>query len=588
METTNGRIIGQDFFDLRSRVGAALNALAKLAPEAGANAEHAAMLENLVTTLKDPFVFVVVGEVNVGKSTFLNALLAAEITQTGVIPTTDKILFFKHGPQLKRFSVSRTLDEVHAPVDCLRDFHIVDTPGTNSIANEHQEITERFVPNADLVIFVFSAMNPWGASAWQFLDKVHRHWMRHVIFVLQQCDLRTEEEIAAILDYMRMLCRQRFDREFPIFPVSAKKAYLARSGGLDRDRLMAESGFLPLESHISQAIGSTGQRLGKLTAALHTAGGVLSAAATSTGSRFAAREEKSRVLREIEYELMQAEDRTHSKLAPGIEATELDFERESGVTLARVRGSFTAGAALRSVFREKRTVTGLERSLLEHVRATSIERWSNASKIIEDDITTTAERLADRMTTDLKVQMRDELQPDPEFWQLQKQHFVNRVDEVLQRSVEKLELERSLQPMLSQTRKAAAGMVFVALLSLAGAMVLGLQKHWMYMGLVIGGGLVISGVLWFMCIRALKRTKLATAERLAAAKPELRSHLASQLYDEVRSLYEHFTRILQPTRDKLTEQETRHAALQSQLRAVEQTFHGLDRELSAIVTVTPR
>jgi hypothetical protein len=285
---------------------------------------------------------------------------------------------------------------------------------------------------------------------------------------------------------------------------------------------------------------------------------------------------------------MQAEDRTHSKLAPGIEATELDFERESGVTLARVRGSFTAGAALRSVFREKRTVTGLERSLLEHVRATSIERWSNASKIIEDDITTTAERLADRMTTDLKVQMRDELQPDPEFWQLQKQHFVNRVDEVLQRSVEKLELERSLQPMLSQTRKAAAGMVFVALLSLAGAMVLGLQKHWMYMGLVIGGGLVISGVLWFMCIRALKRTKLATAERLAAAKPELRSHLASQLYDEVRSLYEHFTRILQPTRDKLTEQETRHAALQSQLRAVEQTFHGLDRELSAIVTVTPR
>jgi hypothetical protein len=110
----------------------------------------------------------------------------------------------------------------------------------------------------------------------------------------------------------------------------------------------------------------------------------------------------------------------------------------------------------------------------------------------------------------------------------------------------------------------------------------------MYMGLVIGGGLVISGVLWFMCVRGLKRTKLATAERLAAAKPELRSYLASQLYDEVRNLYEHFKRILQPTRDKLTEQETRHAALQSQLRAVEQTFHGLDRELSAIVTVTPR
>ena len=119
------------------------------------------------------------------------------------MPTTDKILFFKHGPQLHRVPITRTLEEVYLPVDFLRDFHIVDTPGTNSIENEHQEITERFVPMADLVLFVFSAMNPWGASAWQFLEKVHRQWMRHVVFVLQQCDLRTDDEIPAILDYMR-------------------------------------------------------------------------------------------------------------------------------------------------------------------------------------------------------------------------------------------------------------------------------------------------------------------------------------------------------------------------------------------------
>src|SRR5204863_2799554 len=186
-------------------------------------------------------------------------------------------------------------------VDFLRDFHIVDTPGTNSIENEHQEITERFVPMADLVIFVFSSMNPWGASAWQFLEKVHRHWMRHVIFVLQQCDLRTDEEIAAILDYMRQLCRQRFEREFPIFPVSAKKAYLSRNGGLDRERLMAESGFSKLEEHISRTIGNSGQRLGKLTTALRTAGGVLSAISSRSMSKISAREEKTRVLRDIEY-----------------------------------------------------------------------------------------------------------------------------------------------------------------------------------------------------------------------------------------------------------------------------------------------
>ena len=74
---------------------------------------------------------------------------------------------------------------------------------------------------ADLVIFVFSAMNPWGASAWQFFEKVHSFWMRNVIFVLQQCDLREPEEIQTITAYMNQLSRQRFNREFPTFAVSA-------------------------------------------------------------------------------------------------------------------------------------------------------------------------------------------------------------------------------------------------------------------------------------------------------------------------------------------------------------------------------
>jgi GTPase Era involved in 16S rRNA processing len=179
-------MIGDDYFELRSRIGTDLLALAAALRETGGDAESAAIIDNLIASLKEPFVFVVAGEVNVGKSSFLNALFGQDFSTTGVMPTTDKILFFKHGQEHQIVPVTPTLDEVHAPVDFLRDFHIVDTPGTNSIENEHQQITERFVPIADLVIFVFSAMNPWGASAWQFLEKVHREWMRHVVFVLQQ------------------------------------------------------------------------------------------------------------------------------------------------------------------------------------------------------------------------------------------------------------------------------------------------------------------------------------------------------------------------------------------------------------------
>src|SRR5688572_106898 len=143
-------MIGDDYFELRSQLGAQLHVLASIIRDLRGDTESIAIIENLIASLKEPFVFVVVGEVNVGKSTFLNALFGQDFSRTGVMPTTDKILFFKHGPEQLTVPITPTLDEVHVPADFLRDFHIVDTPGTNSIENEHQQITERFVPIADL------------------------------------------------------------------------------------------------------------------------------------------------------------------------------------------------------------------------------------------------------------------------------------------------------------------------------------------------------------------------------------------------------------------------------------------------------
>lgn len=584
METNPGRIIGQEFFELRSRIGAALGTLAQLAPEAGADPDHGVILDNLANNLKDPFVFVVVGEVNVGKSTFLNALFSADVTKTGVVPTTDKIYFFKYGAELRYVPITRTLEEVFVPIDFLRDFHIVDTPGTNSIENEHQEITERFVPMADLVIFVFSAMNPWGASAWQFLEKVYRHWMRHVVFVLQQSDLRTEEEISAILEYMKQLCRQRFQREFPIFPISAKKAYLARSSGLDRDRLMGESGFPALESHISRAIGGSGQRLGKLATSLRTAGEVLTTIQSRSSTRTQGRQDKARALREVESELALMEQRTNSKLLAAIEATETDFEREAGTILARLRARLGRNTALASVFGERRVVAGLERALLDQIRSSSSERWSQAAVIVEDDVNGAAGYVEERMREDLKVQLREELRPDLAFWEAQRHRFVTRVAEMLESAVHRIKLEDAVKPVLGRTRHLGLALYLVLAVTLGGAGALALQHHGSEAGIVFGAGLLVCLGLWIWLGRVLTQAKENAALRLEEVRPELHEHLQTQLRDEVHNLYDGFTRILQPTREKLQEQEQRHTALQSQLDGVGQSFQTLREELDAMVS----
>ena len=196
-----------------------------LANDSHAAPERLQTLQDLQTGLKEPFLFVVAGEVKAGKSSLLNASSARDFCRVDVLPATDRVNVFKYGEQARDVPVSPSLIERYQPVNFLRDFNIVDTPGTNTIVADHQTITEQFVPQADLIVFVFSVVNPWGASAWQFLELLQKRWLKNVIFVLQQqMDLRDETEVQAVIQHLRQTAMTRFGQSFPIFPVSAKES----------------------------------------------------------------------------------------------------------------------------------------------------------------------------------------------------------------------------------------------------------------------------------------------------------------------------------------------------------------------------
>src|SRR5690349_17575955 len=110
-------MIGDAYFHFRERLGTDLFKLAQLVQTHGGSTDDGQILANLIAILNDPFVFVVVGEVNVGKSTFLNALFGSEFSRTGVMPTTDKIHFFKHGPVHATLPLTPTINEVRVPLD---------------------------------------------------------------------------------------------------------------------------------------------------------------------------------------------------------------------------------------------------------------------------------------------------------------------------------------------------------------------------------------------------------------------------------------------------------------------------------------
>ncbi|MDQ3119622.1 MAG: dynamin family protein [Verrucomicrobiota bacterium] len=264
-------MIADSYLQLRTELETALTALLKLSSEMRREASNLDLLQGLLTDIREPLLFVVVGEVKAGKSSLLNALFGQEFAKVDVLPATDRVYIFRYGDEESAVEVSPQLTERYQPIGFLRDFNVVDTPGTNTMVPQHQTITESFIPRADLVLFVFSVTNPWTQSAWALLDLVQKRWLKNVVFVLQQADLRDAAEIEVIQRHLADTALQKLGFTPPIFAVSARKALLARTTGLDKEKLWEESHFGPLEDQINRMVTQTGARVLKLQSTGQTA-----------------------------------------------------------------------------------------------------------------------------------------------------------------------------------------------------------------------------------------------------------------------------------------------------------------------------
>ncbi len=165
----------------------------------GLSREDAGLLESASSALEELFLVVVVGEFNAGKSNFINALLGAKHCKTGVLPTTETVQILQYGPQREEcisLDESKAVRTIKLPVDWLKRASIVDTPGTNAVLRAHQEITEKFVPSADLILFITSVERPFSESEKQFLSRIY-DWKKKVVVVLNKADLVVHDMEAA-------------------------------------------------------------------------------------------------------------------------------------------------------------------------------------------------------------------------------------------------------------------------------------------------------------------------------------------------------------------------------------------------------
>jgi small GTP-binding protein len=255
------RLVDARLDELLKKERRALTELRVALARLGASAEDQATLDRSVEQLDELFLLVIVGEFNAGKSAFINALVGHPILEEGVTPTTSQITVLRYGEREQRIVAEQNVLHVTAPVDMLREIHIVDTPGTNAIIREHEALTSKFVPRADLVLFLTSADRPFTETERAFLERI-RDWGKKIVFVINKVDIfERPEEAAAVRAFVAGHARRLIGVEPDVFGVSARTALRAKRG---EPAVWAASGFEALERYIEERLDAEGRMRLKL------------------------------------------------------------------------------------------------------------------------------------------------------------------------------------------------------------------------------------------------------------------------------------------------------------------------------------
>lgn len=571
-------LLGKYYFQTRERLSKAIETLGGLGSESGIGAGRLALLKNLLANLEDPFLFVVVGEVNAGKSTLLNALFGEDFCTADVIPTTERIAFFKHGAEAHEFEFSEEIVEVFRPNAFLRDFNLVDTPGTNSIESHHQRITEQFLPMADLVLFVFSVTNPWGASTWEFLDRIHHQWKKKVVFVLQQCDLRTEEEVAAILEHLQKTAHHRFGQHFPTFAVSAKTAFLAKTSGHDHADLSRQSGIEALERYISGVVESSEPRLVKLIHAWRAASYVLGEIKEQLGAASEIIRADDELLSELEPASKIQQERTLKKCEALFEAFDQSFMAAGIQAEPLLDAEFRVVSALMPRRKSAEEIEGLIFATTMKAVRRSI---GSGARAVMEDVDHLWERVSEEMQEhfQLELSVGEDGRPD---WSAAQRRIEEGVEEATAAALRELNLRDQLGGLFARRTRLIWACIFTAILTALGGVILTMldQSPWNAAAFVVASTCLVVGAV--VGSQSVKRARVFYNEILDRHRERLAKQQRGAFVEATSAFYRDFIALFEPLRKVCREHRERYEPQLRLIQATETSLAELERVLAPV------
>jgi small GTP-binding protein len=567
------------YLQFRTRTEAALTALLRIAGEMQREPAVLDTLQNMLKDLREPLLFVVVGEVKAGKSSLLNALFGQEFCKVDVLPATDRIYIFKHGSREQTIDVSSQITERYLPIAFLQDFNIVDTPGTNTMVAEHQTITENFVPRANLVLFVFSVVNPWGASAWELLRFVNQKWLKNVVFVLQQADLRDRAEVEVIERHLRETAQQKLGFVPPIFAVSARAAFLARTSGADKSRLWEESRFGPLEQHISRMVDESKDGLPKLISTCQTATVILIDSSIRVRNILGTIVRDEEQLAQLEGILATRKEQTLRQVGGFVRGIEQACRRSETEGQRLLERNLSLWRTWRLVLGKTEWQEKFQSDLEVKMRELIQPQVENALQLLETDLRGLWPQLQDTMENQFKSDSRVQLNHTIPDFARQRRELLQSIELTLVERIAGRGMEAQLDRMFRETANwlrvpaglAAAGGIVTLIAAMSSAAVADVT------GVVAASALVAGTFVAFG-----RRRKILTEyhRQMETKREELVATIEQRLQHAIDLFYAEIGSVFSPLRAFCTAERKRFDPLLTRVRELEKTLALLSAEIA--------
>lgn len=538
-------------------------------------------LERSIAQLDRLFLLVVIGEFNAGKSAFVNALVGARVLEEGVTPTTTKLQVLQYGETRGRMIDSSGADVVTAPVAFLQDINIVDTPGTNAIFREHERLTNEFVPQADLVLFVTSVDRPFTESERAFLQNI-RDWGKKIVVVINKIDLlERPEEREQVKQFVAEHARTLLGTEPQIFPVSARRALRVKLGEPAGEPVPGDR-FDDLERYITSTLDEKERLRLKLLNPL------------GIGTRLT---QTTRVTIAERVEVLKQDLQTIEDIDRQLEMYRTDLSREFEFRLAEIdnvlqqfenRGIAFFDDTLRvgripDLLNKARVQREFERSVVGDApqqiekQVHDVIDWMVASELRQWQAVTDHVQRRSRAHEGRMVGGTES-----SGFQYDRQKLINTVGRAATKAVEGYDREREAAAMADGVRNAVAG----AALAQAGAIGLGAIVTAVatttaadVTGILAAGTIAVLGM--FVIPSKRSRAKVELRDRIERMRTELMTNLRNQFQREVdRSVRGVMDAVAPYTRFVRAEHE--------KLTSIDRELETISRELTRIRTEIDR